>query len=373
VATRVDGSLYYVHSDHLGSTVAVSDADGVAVGRVQYDPYGEVLTSTLPADLTDRLFTGVRFDGTIGLYQMGARWYDPALGRWMQADTIVPEPGNPQDLNRYTYVRNNPLRYTDPSGHWIFEGGPGDPYFIGPWLYEAQRRQDFITSHAPTTGEFVAVVTSPFWAAGLALGFETMAIGLWEAGGIAYETVLWWATEKWIEAGLRGGEAAAADEAAARELMEEAATARGLDPGELEGLISEIRLVEGSGWRRFFRPFRITQIGDKWVADITTPHPTVGLPSNIFELRRGSQLRIAVHELEHALQWRATYELAGGNMEKALELFLKPGLGSVPYAVREILTEATTLATLQEYLGKVPAAVWTESMNYIDSWMKYLD
>ncbi len=56
IATRVDGTLYYVHSDHpstssghsLGSTVAVSDAAGQAVGRVQYDPYGEVITSTLP-------------------------------------------------------------------------------------------------------------------------------------------------------------------------------------------------------------------------------------------------------------------------------------------------------------------------------------
>jgi RHS repeat-associated protein len=73
--------------------VALSDADGQAVGRVQYDPYGEVLTSTLPADLTDRLFTGARFDGTIGLYHMGARWYDPALGRWMQADKHRAESG----------------------------------------------------------------------------------------------------------------------------------------------------------------------------------------------------------------------------------------------------------------------------------------
>jgi RHS repeat-associated protein len=125
----VDGTLYYVHSDLLGSTVALSDAAGGAVGRVQYDPYGEVLTSTLPVTLTDRLFTGARFDGTIGLYQMGTRWYDPALGRWMQPDTIVPEPGNPQDFNRYTYVRNNPVTYRDPSGHCIpGVNCPGDLY-----------------------------------------------------------------------------------------------------------------------------------------------------------------------------------------------------------------------------------------------------
>jgi hypothetical protein len=136
---------------------------------------------------------------------MGARWYDPALGRWLQADSIVPEPGNPQALNRYTYVYNNPLRYTDPSGHWIFEGGPGDPYFIGPWLYEAQRRQDFITPHDPTTGEFVAVVTAPLWAPTLAVGLEAVALGLWEAGTIAYESVTWWITLKLLKLGALGG------------------------------------------------------------------------------------------------------------------------------------------------------------------------
>ncbi len=47
---------------------------------------------------------------------LGARWYDPRLGRFIQADTVVPERGNPQALNRYAYVYNNPVRYVDPSG-----------------------------------------------------------------------------------------------------------------------------------------------------------------------------------------------------------------------------------------------------------------
>ena len=55
----------------------------------------------------------------MGLYDYNARWYDPALGRFVQPDTIVPDPGNPQDLNRYSYVRNNPLKYTDSTGHWF--------------------------------------------------------------------------------------------------------------------------------------------------------------------------------------------------------------------------------------------------------------
>jgi hypothetical protein len=55
----------------------------------------------------------------------GARYYDATLGRFVQADTVVPNPGNPQDLNRYAYVRNNPLRYVDPSGHDAWDPGVG--------------------------------------------------------------------------------------------------------------------------------------------------------------------------------------------------------------------------------------------------------
>ena len=76
---------------------------------------------------TDYTFTGQRWDSGLGLLDYRARFYDPVLGRFVSADTLVPEPGNPQDLNRYAYVRNNPLRYTDPTGHWIFEEAPDDP------------------------------------------------------------------------------------------------------------------------------------------------------------------------------------------------------------------------------------------------------
>jgi len=61
-------------------------------------------------------FTGQREEDAIGLYFYNARWYDAELRRFVQADSIVPEPGNPQSLNRYSYGLNNPLRYTDPSG-----------------------------------------------------------------------------------------------------------------------------------------------------------------------------------------------------------------------------------------------------------------
>jgi Bacterial toxin 44 len=59
---------------------------------------------------------------------MGSRWYDPDLGRFTQPDTIVPGAGNPQSLNRYAYVHNNPLNLLDPSGH-----SDEDPDACQPW------------------------------------------------------------------------------------------------------------------------------------------------------------------------------------------------------------------------------------------------
>jgi RHS repeat-associated protein/uncharacterized repeat protein (TIGR01451 family) len=119
LATRVHGTLYYILGDHLGSTTLVVDENGDEVGYVVYDPYGEVLTSTLPADVTDRLFTGQRWQSTIGLYDYRARFYDPSIGQFTQPDSLVAEPGNPIAWNRYAYVYNAPVHYTDSSGHFI--------------------------------------------------------------------------------------------------------------------------------------------------------------------------------------------------------------------------------------------------------------
>jgi len=116
IAMRQDGVVQYLLSDHLGSTSLALDGSGNKVTESRYFPYGSqrwTADGTLP---TDYRFTGARQESGLGLYQMGARWYDPALSRWLSADTLVPEGGNPQALNRYSYVLGNPLRYTDPLG-----------------------------------------------------------------------------------------------------------------------------------------------------------------------------------------------------------------------------------------------------------------
>ena len=75
---------------------------------------------------TELNYTGQRKDAGTGLLFYNARYYDPVLARFMSSDTIAPNYSNPQTRNRYTYVLNNPLKYTDPTGHCA-KGDSDDP------------------------------------------------------------------------------------------------------------------------------------------------------------------------------------------------------------------------------------------------------
>jgi RHS repeat-associated protein len=107
--------VFYLLKDHLGSTNLAIDSAGNLVGEMRYKAWGETryISGTTPTDFN---YTGQRQEQDLGFYYYKARWYDPALGRFMQADTIVPEPGNPMALDRYAYTRNNPTANIDPSG-----------------------------------------------------------------------------------------------------------------------------------------------------------------------------------------------------------------------------------------------------------------
>lgn len=113
--------FFYYHPDHLGSTNSVTNQGGCCSGSVieqseqTYYPYG--LTRTDEFVSVHHQYTSQELDGSTGLYFYNARYYDPALGRFTQPDTIVPDPTDPQALNRYSYVRNNPINYIDPTGH----------------------------------------------------------------------------------------------------------------------------------------------------------------------------------------------------------------------------------------------------------------
>lgn len=117
IARESGGALTWLHHDHLGSLVAVTDAAGAPVLRLTYDPYGQVLTRDGALVVPQGFGAGedVGPQGH-GLVLLGARWYCPRLGRFISPDPLVGDPGDPAAWNAYAYCRGNPTSYVDPSG-----------------------------------------------------------------------------------------------------------------------------------------------------------------------------------------------------------------------------------------------------------------
>jgi RHS repeat-associated protein len=117
---RQGSTLYYLMSDHLGSTSLTTNASGGVISDMKYKAWGEVRfqSGTSPTDYT---YTGQKsYTESFGLMFYNARWLDVSLGRFAQADSIVP--GGVQGYDRYAYVNNNPVRHIDPTGHICREG-----------------------------------------------------------------------------------------------------------------------------------------------------------------------------------------------------------------------------------------------------------
>jgi RHS repeat-associated protein len=117
------GHWYYPHTDALGSIRRWSDATGASVGRLRYDPFGNLVAQqgTRPVPLG---FTGEWHDPVTGLQYLRARWYQPQTGRFTQVDPFPGVQSLPGTQHPYVYGLNNPTRYTDPSGEfpWLLLG-----------------------------------------------------------------------------------------------------------------------------------------------------------------------------------------------------------------------------------------------------------
>lgn len=120
---------YFLHKDYLGSILMISDSNGGIKEKRHFDAWGNIvkLTDGNNSNLTkfaflDRGYTGHEHLQGAGLIHMNGRLYDPVLHRFISPDNFIQNPFNTQNYNRYGYVLNNPLMYTDPSGE-MSEGG----------------------------------------------------------------------------------------------------------------------------------------------------------------------------------------------------------------------------------------------------------
>ncbi|MES9868355.1 MAG: RHS repeat-associated core domain-containing protein [Sedimenticola sp.] len=127
----------YLHYDALGSVDTITDGQGKVIERMSYDPWGKRRGGDWRIDdplnatqfhlalFTNRGFTGHEHIDELELIHMNGRVYDPEIGRFLSADPNIQAPQNSQSYNRYSYVLNNPLKYTDPSGYFfkkLFKG-----------------------------------------------------------------------------------------------------------------------------------------------------------------------------------------------------------------------------------------------------------
>ena len=114
-----NGTLYYVHTDNLGSIQAITDENKNIVSSYYYTPWGgRVLLSG--ANITDRGYTFHEHLEPFGLINMNGRVCDPVLARFLSPDNYVQAPDFTQSFNRYAYCLNNPFKYTDPSGEIVW-------------------------------------------------------------------------------------------------------------------------------------------------------------------------------------------------------------------------------------------------------------
>lgn len=123
VGTTTTTADYFYHHDHLGSVVMITDSTGAVVNTYNYDDFGGIISSTetLPNDYT---YTGKQLDRETGLYYYGARYYDAKTGRFIGKDLLEGDEEEPQTLNRYVYVINDPL------------------YWIDEWGLEAEKKKE---------------------------------------------------------------------------------------------------------------------------------------------------------------------------------------------------------------------------------------
>src|SRR3989337_2706736 len=127
--TRGANTYYYQYNAH-GDVVSLTNSSGQVVNTYEYDPWGKVLSSNEQVSNPYR-YAGYRYDETTGLYYLQKRYYKPEILRFLTKDLYPGDLRNPQTLDFYNYVKNNPINYVDPTGLWYIDINASIGYWIG--------------------------------------------------------------------------------------------------------------------------------------------------------------------------------------------------------------------------------------------------
>jgi RHS repeat-associated protein len=206
----------YLFHDHLGSVVRIASPVGGLLEGMDYGPFGERRGYSDPRNLplvpqaTNRGFTGHEMLDGLDVVHMNGRIYDSRLARFLQPDPFVQEPNNPQNFNRYTYVWNNPLNATDPSGYlgiterkWT-----GVVITIVAWVlqqYWFQFQGWAATAYFAGAGAAAGGATTQSWSGAAWGAFSSLAFGVVGDGfgGGDFWTKAW--AQKALAHGITGG------------------------------------------------------------------------------------------------------------------------------------------------------------------------
>jgi RHS repeat-associated protein len=109
-------TITYFHNDVAGTPIMATDTNGMQAWKETYQPYGDRLVESTASRSNALWFIGQPQDDNTGLSYLGARYYDPVLGRFMGVDPLSGNTANVHSWNRYAYANNNPYRFTDPTG-----------------------------------------------------------------------------------------------------------------------------------------------------------------------------------------------------------------------------------------------------------------
>ena len=110
-------TLYYIYNGHA-DVVGLLDTNGNVIVSYVYDAFGNIISQTNTDNFNNYIaYAGYQYDPQTGLYYLDARMYDPITARFLQQDTYTGEYNDPLSLNLYVYCKNNPMTYSDPTGH----------------------------------------------------------------------------------------------------------------------------------------------------------------------------------------------------------------------------------------------------------------